>query len=748
MSGSEGGNKAQENKQNQEAVVTTSDTKPQVLYQPDHPNTPYSKPSFQPNIFPAQYTVPHTPVVLEAPQMQKYVKVAIKKTKKDTSKNKKTKSHSSDTSSWDDSSDSSDSSSKSSTSSTQSDSNESSDKTEEESSPGPGKCKACQDIVKYDQVPHLTEVSYARDKDGCRIALINCGRNVRAVMKGVSASDDTLEILQDAEAFTAKTARCNNGGRWEIINSDGNPVEINKVKCWYKRWAVSHLVDQTQKCLKNLLDTDDTEVKAYKDGEKAAHFVMCCLSTRSSSTSCVHYQSPECTAQYQYASQQTGPVASPTYSNPISINTYQGLLGSYVTARAYSGTTPDDEYVRSDRDLSCINALSCSWQNVAGDQLDWLQGEGNVDSNRLQLISGSSVLPDHSFLLLGSTPRPPDHAGLFVSPLIGCQQSSGILSFRYWRRSSSKAMYYGHVDTPDNCAPKNLDSNELEPLNAETEEGEDEKEIHLVSADANKDFYDERHLVSNEINTRKAPQFPTVLPPSKIDEILKHEGQNFNETEEEEGGVGDEIIDDFDMESQNITKRDSEMKVVCRSLQCLYESSNFSCEYSRTGEGAKGEGHNVGWKISTLSKNIANPLTGIVKPPETNDYLYPFFVADFIGFRADPKENRYVLEAPKFSVNDESQTTYLSFKKYLATKGVYLSICEDFDGSKCFWNVYTNSIAPLERKWTKEVVLLPGQLTKFYIITWQSLSEKLNFGQVGLTEIGLFRDSQAEDPLC
>ena len=136
MSGSEGGDKAQENKQNQEAVVTTSDTKPQVLYQPDHPNTPYSKPSFQPNIFPAQYTAPHTPVVLEAPQMQKYVKVAIKKTKKDTSKNKKTKSHSSDTSSWDDSSDSSDSSSKSSTSSTQSDSNESSDKTEEESSPG------------------------------------------------------------------------------------------------------------------------------------------------------------------------------------------------------------------------------------------------------------------------------------------------------------------------------------------------------------------------------------------------------------------------------------------------------------------------------------------------------------------------------------------------------------------------------------------------------------------------------------
>ena len=142
--------------------------------------------------------------------------------------------------------------------------------------------------------------------------------------------------------------------------------------------------------------------------------------------------------------------------------------------------------------------------------------------------------------------------------------------------------YYGHVDTPDNCAPKNLDSNELEPLSAEAEEGEDEKEIHLVSADVNKgcllskimkivlssssssDFYDERHLVSNEINTRKAPRFPTVIPPSKIDEILKHEGQNFNETEEEKGEVEDEIIDDFDMESQNITKRDSEMKVVCR----------------------------------------------------------------------------------------------------------------------------------------------------------------------------------------
>ncbi|PAV83635.1 hypothetical protein WR25_21662 isoform A [Diploscapter pachys] len=249
MSGSEGGDKAQENKQNQEAVVTTSDTEP------------------QPNVFPVQYTAPHTPAVIEVPQMQKYDKVVIKKAKKNTSKNKKTKRHSSDSSSWDDSSDSSDSSSKSSTSSTQSGPNESSDETEEKSPPGPGKCKACQDIVKYDQVPHLTEVSYARDKDGCRIALINCGRNVRAVMKGVSASDDTIEILQDAEAFTAKTARCNSGGRWEIINSDGNPVEINKVKCWYKRWAVSHLVDQTHKSLKNLLDTDDTEIKAYKDGE-------------------------------------------------------------------------------------------------------------------------------------------------------------------------------------------------------------------------------------------------------------------------------------------------------------------------------------------------------------------------------------------------------------------------------------------------------------------------------------------------
>lgn len=77
--------------------------------------------------------------------------------------------------------------------------------------------------------------------------------------------------------------------------------------------------------------------------------------------------------------------------------------------------------------------------------------------------------------------------------------------------------------------------------------------------------------------------------------------------------------------------------------------------------------------------------------------MYPFFVADFIGSRAEPKENRslfeeqalqdylffrYVLEAPKFSVTDESQTAYLSFKKYLATKGVYLSICEDVDGSK------------------------------------------------------------------
>lgn len=134
--GSEGSDKkALWSKQNQEAVATTPATKPQALYQSNLPNTPYPKLPSQSKIFPIQYTTPHTPVAIGVPQMQKYVKVAVKKTnKKNKNKNKKTKRRSSNASSWDDSSDSSDSSSKSSASFAQSSSNESGDETEKKSS--------------------------------------------------------------------------------------------------------------------------------------------------------------------------------------------------------------------------------------------------------------------------------------------------------------------------------------------------------------------------------------------------------------------------------------------------------------------------------------------------------------------------------------------------------------------------------------------------------------------------------------
>ena len=54
----------------------------------------------------------------------------------------------------------------------------------------------------------------------------------------------------------------------------------------------------------------------------------------------------------------------------------------------------------------------------------------------------------------------------------------------------------------------------------------------------------------------------------------------------------------------------------------------------------------------------------------------PFLVANFVGFSRGKTADRFVLEAPEFTISD-APGAYLSFRKFLSTKGLYLSVCED-----------------------------------------------------------------------
>ncbi|CAI5456042.1 unnamed protein product [Caenorhabditis angaria] len=478
------------------------------------------------------------------------------------------------------------------------------------------------------------------------------------------------------------------------------------------------------------------------------------------------------------------------YGQQYSSGSYNGFLGANVKARAYSEHRINSDYAKKDTDLQCLSVNNCSWQNTVEDDLDWVLGEGRVDSMKLSLITGSQSLPgnfDQTFFILASNPRPSSQDGHLVSMPIGCQKNPGILSFRFWR---SRARTLGSEPILDICTRKVL-AQELENCMAVIP-----TDNHTVIASI-PPIIEPFVIVLRGYNFINEPEgglilldeieyFSEVEQPEKcVIPIKSTELEPFGESEDDEEEEEYEVTDDevqknvisgdtpqnpgkilsHDVVQQaapTLVNASRELILVenndsnndldendCRTLQCLMDEPDAQCDYKRSGIGAKGEGYFVGWKITSIVNNKANKLTGIhITPGKDTDSS--FLVADFTGFRKYPKEkpaDRYVLEAPEFTVSD-SPETYLGFKKYLYTKGLFLSVCEDGQGNHCFWNVYANSSEPFARKWTKEIVRLPQELTTFFIIAWQNTSSVQNFGQIGITEIGLYMDSKATQPLC
>ncbi|CAB3400511.1 unnamed protein product [Caenorhabditis bovis] len=505
---------------------------------------------------------------------------------------------------------------------------------------------------------------------------------------------------------------------------------------------------------------------SVEEGKAFTHKVVfvACLSNQGSCSVATYRYNSECRQQYDNG--QSGNSYS-YHHDPA----YTGFLGADVKARVYSEHVGSSEYARSNIDLQCLSAFNCTWKNTDEDYLDWVLGEGHVDPTKLELITGSKYLPgsyDNTYFILASNPQPSSHDGQLISLPIGCQQSEGILSFRYWRSRArtfgnepkldictrhvleeklencmtvtptdnhtilasippifepfviilrgynfenepegglillDEIEYFGEIDPPESCSPKNIDNNDLEPFSSVAKNAE-----RLVSGET-AEIDEESQILSRDVVQQAAP---TLVNNSNSFIVLNEDGE-----------------------------------AECRTLTCLNDDQNAVCDYQRAGYGAKGEGYTTGWRITSTKENRANKLTGIHMSPNNND-TYPFLVANFVGFRRTPVVDRYVLEASEYAISD-TPNAYLSFKKFLSAKGLLLSVCEDGTASKCFWNVYNNSIEPFGRKWTKEIVLLPDHLSRFFIVAWQDASTKLNFGQIGLSEIGLYSDSQAVRPLC
>ncbi|CAJ0954259.1 unnamed protein product, partial [Mesorhabditis belari] len=474
-----------------------------------------------------------------------------------------------------------------------------------------------------------------------------------------------------------------------------------------------------------------------------------CLSNPNLRCSPTHYSS------------QSSPCKQADYSGSTVYKTgqYNGFLGQDVYARAYAGNGKQKDFAKEDLDLRCHDDESCKWRNEPKDELDWVVGAGKIDPPKLALITGSNIFPDPWFLILASDPRPNHQGGALISPPIGCQQSSGLLSFRLWKSRSRERMIEPNLDictrkipeeNLENCLMVNLTNTENQTIIASIPPQLQPFEIVLRGHD----FSNEPEgglLIMDQIDYFAHVDTPENCIGRQLDNEKDYE-IDANETNIQDD---DELLTFSMVNTSTVTLPSiSDQKPDwCSVIPCDFDMKP-PCGYTTIGRGALGDGYDKGWKIITVPSNIANRLTGIHVPPGSKESIEqekadenPFFVAEFPGFNRTRREHKFVLEAPEFE-GPLGTRAWLGFQKYLATQGIEIAVCEDINMKACFWDNFLQSAEPFARSWTNEIVELPENINKFFIVATQDVSIRANNGQVGIAGLTLFGDPEGKRKFC
>ncbi|KAK0397051.1 hypothetical protein QR680_001956 [Steinernema hermaphroditum] len=480
------------------------------------------------------------------------------------------------------------------------------------------------------------------------------------------------------------------------------------------------------------------------------------------------------------------------YQSDYTVNTF---LGSRVTARAYS-SGGKGAFISKDLDLLCQDFKSCQWKNDDNDQLDWVLGEGNVDADKVKMVTGSDQLPGRDFFILASDARHPSDSGILISDPISCQKEQGVLTLELWR---SRARVPGQEPDLDICIKK-VGSTELEYCQTVEPDRENliraqipptQVPFHIVIkgygfenspeggliiidhisyaasveniANCESDFEgnlpyvplnEENDIVQNFTEYRSATASTNIESNSTvmlIDSDSAMEKSNLRNTLNAEFVRRIEQFPEYATKSQDISNSNSVAYESCLLLKCTGSelSKETMCGYSPVGEGARGDGLS-GWNVVDVTLNNANRLTGVHGvPPSGNPFV---FVAPFRSrsLNRSSEVNRFVLESPylEFSTN---QKLYFAFRRYIAIHGIELALCSDGEANECFYR-YPQPELPYSflksRSWTTEKVQLPTNLNKLFIIAQTRRRFKQNAGQIGLADMQLFYDDKATESVC
>jgi len=132
-----------------------------------------------------------------------------------------------------------------------------------------------------------------------------------------------------------------------------------------------------------------------------------------------------------------------------------GLLGPNVKVEPYTsaGDNPQD----SCDALSCNFESSCCWTNALppADLLNWAQGSGQPDADKMQKHFKTSSVPDGNFIVTASaTPGNEAQTAQFYSCPITCSNSDITVKLKHWATDTVKIQVCTEQDPagpPENC---------------------------------------------------------------------------------------------------------------------------------------------------------------------------------------------------------------------------------------------------------------------------------------------------------
>uniref|UniRef100_A0AC35U7M5 MAM domain-containing protein n=1 Tax=Rhabditophanes sp. KR3021 TaxID=114890 RepID=A0AC35U7M5_9BILA len=400
-----------------------------------------------------------------------------------------------------------------------------------------------------------------------------------------------------------------------------------------------------------------------------------------------------------------GGLFSPAYSYNSVPQQYYGDSMYYPHPRAqYRSQQAAADIVSGDKDLNlnCPSfAKSCKWSNINTDQLDWnvlsASEEGLRQMSSLKNF-GSAPDPEAAVVVATNVAKNGWEAAQLVSDPIPCMKQPLTITISAWRSTQESAFEQPQLQVcaknsnskyeATNCSPFNF-KNGIAASVQVTPPEEPTSPVQLVI------------IANNLLGSAGSSIFIQDINVDGIQDCLDNaieEEFSTNNIDSSSAGIN-KPVQTFDMNSMSKKSIPSAndknfLDNLCSALSCN-PAESADCKWYAKGANS--------WEKGQTSRR-SNPLTGVQLSPVEGE---KFLVASFTS----RKMTNYILTSDTITIPENAgQQLYYCFYEFINTVGSKISLCQDSQGQRCFYesnNPSANDLVKRNREWGYKCVELP-----------------------------------------